>query len=117
MVLHLIGSWVTLAFGLWVTSAIVPGFRLQGFRGALVVSAVLGVLHFFVGWLLFGFFTIATLGLAWVFAFVTWWFVTAILLSVTDSLSDSLRIDSFRSALIASAVLSLLSAVRTFFLH
>jgi uncharacterized membrane protein YvlD (DUF360 family) len=115
--MHLLASWVTLAFGLWITSAVVPGFRVRGFGGALVVSAVLGLLHYTVGYFLFGVLAIGTLALAWVFAFITWWFITAVLLKVADAMTDSLEIDRFGSALMASAFLSLLSLVRVFFLR
>jgi len=115
--MHLLASWLTLALGLWITSAVVPGFRVRGFGGALVVSALLGILHYTVGWFLFGVLTIGTFALALIFAFITWWFITAVLLKITDALTDSLEIDRFGSALTASAVLSLLSLVRTFLMR
>ena len=115
--MHLLASWLTLAFGLWITSAVVPGFRVRGFGGALVVGAVLGILHYTVGIFLFGLFGIGTLFLAWIFTFITWWFITAILLKIADALTDSLEIDRFGSALTASAVLSVLSLVRAFLLR
>ena len=112
--MHLLAAWVTLAFGLWIISALLPGFRVKGFQGALIGGAVFGVLHFFIGWLLFVLIGIGTLFLGFIFAFITRWIVTAIVLKITDSFSDNIQIDSFRTALIASALLSVLSAVRDF---
>ena len=115
--MNLVASWFLMAFGLWLTSAIVPGFRVNGFKGALVVGAIYGILSFLVGWLIFTMIGVGTLLLGFVFASLTWWITGAILLKITDALSSDVQIDSFGSALIASGVLTLLNALRTFFLH
>lgn len=114
---HLLISWLVLAFGLWITSALVPGFRVDGFKGALIVGAVFGVLHFFIGWLLFVAIGVGTLFLGFIFAFITRWIVSAIVLQITDALTDSLSIDNFRTALLGAAVLALLSAGQNFLFH
>jgi putative membrane protein len=46
-----------------------------------------------------------------VFAFVTRWLVTAILLKITDAFSDNLTIRSFGTALIASGAITVLGAI------
>lgn len=114
---HLLISWLVLAFGLWITSFLVPGFRVDGFKGALVVGAVFGVIHFFIGWLLFTAIGFGTLLIGFVFAFITRWIVTAIVLQITDAVTDSLSIDNFRTALVGAAVLSFLSAGEQFLLR
>ena len=111
--MHLLVSWLSLSLALFVTSLVVPGFRIDGFKGALVVGAVFGVLNFAIGWLLFGIIGFSTLFIGFIFAFVTRWIVDAILLKLTDAFTDSLSIDGFPTALIASAVLSLVSAVES----
>jgi hypothetical protein len=45
------------------------------------------------------------------------WIVTAIVLKMADAVSDNIDIDTFGTALIASALLSVLSAVRDVLLH
>jgi len=110
-------SWLTLSLGLYVTGLLVPGFQVRGARGALVVGAVFGLLHYLIGWLLFVVIGISTLFLGFIFDFVTRWFVTAVLLKVTDALSESITIDSFRTSLVASAVLSVLGALTRLLLH
>jgi len=112
--MDLLVSWLVLSLGLWLTALVVPGFEVKGVKGALVVGAVFGLLHFFVGWLLFVVIGLGTLFLGFIFAFVTWWLVSAILLKVTDAFTESLRIDSFKTALLASFVLSILSVVREY---
>jgi uncharacterized membrane protein YvlD (DUF360 family) len=104
-------SWLSLSAGLWLVAQVLPGFQVNGFKGALVVGAVFGVLHFFIGWFLFVMIGLGTLLLGFVFAFVTRWFVTAVILKITDAVSDNLTIDRFRTALIASGLLSILSAL------
>lgn len=110
--MHLLLSWLTLSLGLYITAMLVPGFVLKnGLRGALLVGAVFGTLHFAIGWLLFVLIGLGTLFVGFIFAFITRWIVTAIVLMLTDKLSSTLAIDRFRTALVGSAVLSILTAV------
>ena len=115
--MHLLISWLVLSFGLWITSALIPGFRIDGFKGALIGGAVFGVLHFFVGWLLFTIIGIGTLFVGFIFSFVTKWIVSAIVLQLTDAVTDSVSIDNFRIALAAAAVLAFLSTGQNMLFH
>jgi len=117
LVPNLLISWLVLSFGLWITGALVPGFRVDGFKGALIVGAVFGVLHFFIGWLLFVVIGIGTLFIGFLFAFITKWIVSAIVLQITDALTESLSIDNFRVALVGAAVLAFLSAGQNILFH
>jgi putative membrane protein len=65
------------------------------------------VLNALLGWLFFTVFTIATLGLAWLLAFLTRWVINAILLSLTGKLTDALEVRSFGSALVGALLMSL----------
>lgn len=100
-------SWLILSLAVWVTAAVLPGFHLKNAKSALLVSAIFGVLNFFLGWLFFAVFAVATLGLAWLFAFLTRWLINAILLTITDKLTDHLKIDGFGWALAGALVMSL----------
>jgi putative membrane protein len=115
--MHLLISWLVLSFGIWITSALVPGFRIDGFKGALIVGAVFGILHFLIGWLLFTLIGIGTLFVGFVFSFVTKWVVSAIVLQITNAMTDSLTIDNFRIALAAAAVLAFLSTGQNLIFH
>jgi putative membrane protein len=99
-------SWLVLSFAVWVTDAVLPGFHVKGVKSALLVAAIFGVLNFLLGWLLFAVFTVVTLGLAWLLAFITRWIINAILLVLTDKLTDHLKIDSFGWALLGSLMMS-----------
>jgi putative membrane protein len=109
--MHLIITWLVLSLAVWVTSLVVPGFKVRGFGGALAVAAIFGVLNWLIGWLLFVVIGLGTLGLGFLLAFLTRWIVNAILLEITDALSDKLEIRSFGWALIAALVMSLVGTV------
>lgn len=92
--MDLILSWLILTLAVWLTAMILPGFHVKGVGSAFIVAAIFGILNFLLGWLLFAVFTVATLGIAWLLAFITRWIINAILLKLTDALTDRLTIDS-----------------------
>jgi putative membrane protein len=108
---RLILSWLILSLAVWVTAAVLPGFHIKGPKSAVLVAAIFGVLNFLLGWLLFAIFTVATLGLAWLLAFITRWIINAILLVIVDKLTDHLKIDGFRWALGGALVMSLVGTL------
>ena len=105
--MRLILSWLILSLAVWLTSTVLPGFHVKNPKSALLVAAIFGVLNFLLSWLLFAIFTVATLGIAWLLAFITRWIINAILLVITDKLTDHLKIDSFGWALGGALVMSL----------
>lgn len=109
--LHFILNWLIVSVAVWLTAMIVPGVKVKGFGSAVIVAGVFGVLNFLLGWLLFTVFAIGTLGLGYLFAFITWWIVDAILLKLTDAVTDGIKIDGFMSALMASAAIALFTSV------
>lgn len=104
-------SWLILSVAVWATAALLPGFHVKGFKSAVIVAAIFGLLNFLLGWLLFVVFTVATLGIAWLLAFITRWIINALLLKLTDRLTDHLKIDSFGWALAGAFVISLVAAI------
>lgn len=103
-------SWLVLSFAVWATAAILPGMRIKSFGSAILVAALFGVLNLLLGWLFFFVFAIGTLGIAVLLAFITRWIINAIILKITDALSDSLEIDGFGWALAAAALMSLIGS-------
>jgi putative membrane protein len=102
-------SWLVLSFAVWLTAVILPGFTIRGgFLSVIVVAALFGVLHFFLGWLFMVVFAIGTLGIALLLAFITRWIITAIILKITDAATDRLQIASFGTALLAALLMSLI---------
>jgi putative membrane protein len=109
--MSLILSWLILSLAVWVTSALLPGFHVKSPKSALLIAAIFGLLNFLLGWLLFALFTVATLGIAWLLAFITRWIINAILLVITDKLTDHLKIDGFGWALGGALVMSLVGTL------
>jgi putative membrane protein len=105
--MELLLSWLVLTFAVWATDALLPGFHVKSFGSAILVAAIFGILNFLLGWLLFAAFTVLTLGIAWLLAFITRWIINAILLVLTDKLTDHLKIDSFGWALGGALMMSL----------
>jgi putative membrane protein len=111
-VLGILVSWLVLGAAFWLTAAVLPGFQLTGgWRGAAAVSAIFGIINWLIGWLLFVVLGIVSLGLGFLLAFVTRWLVNAILLRVTDAVSDRLKIESFKTALIGALLISLFGTI------
>jgi len=114
--MRLLVSWLILSVAVWGTAAVLPGFKVKDFTSAIIVAAVFGLLNFFLGWFLFAVFAVATLGLAWLFAFLTRWFINALLLVLTDRLTDRLKIESFTWSLGGALVISVLSTIMSWVL-
>ena len=103
--------WFVWAAAIWLTARLLPGFDVRGFGGAIVVALLFGLINVLVGRFLFLAIGVTTLGVGFLFGFITRWFVTAVVLKITDAVSDSLTIASFGTALWASGIISLLGAV------
>ena len=99
-------SWLILTVAVWVTALVLPGIHVKSFGSAFLVSALFGILNFFLGWIFFTVFTVATLGIAWLLAFITRWIINAIILKITDALTDRLTVDSFGWALAGALMMS-----------
>lgn len=100
-------SWLVMSVAFWLTAQLLPGFEIKGFKGALWVAALFGVINWLIGWLLFFLLGIVSLGIGFLLAFITRWIVNAILLKVTDALSSNLNVKDFRTALLGALLLSL----------
>lgn len=99
-------SWLVLSISVWVTAGILPGFRVNGFAGAVKAAAIFGILNWLLGWFIFVVLGIATLGIGFLLAFLTRWIVMALLLKFTDALSSSLKIKSFGTAIVGALLIS-----------
>ncbi len=100
-------SWALYTAALALVAVVLPGFQIKGgLKGTLTVAAVFGLLNWALAWLLTLLMGVFTLGLAWVWTTVTQTIVMAILLSVTDGVTDKLKIKSFWIALLAAAIIS-----------
>jgi putative membrane protein len=115
--MNLLVSWLVLSLSVWITAMVLPGFHVKSLGKAILVAAIFGILNVLLGWLFFAFFTIATLGLAWLLSFITRWIINAILLMITGRLTSGLRIDGFRWALAGALMISVLGTVMEWLLQ
>ncbi|NMB74164.1 MAG: phage holin family protein [Myxococcales bacterium] len=104
-------NWLMLSVVIYLTTLLVPGIKVRGFWGAVVAAAIYGVLNTLIGWLIFTVIAVATLGLGLLLAFITRWIVNAILLKVTDALTDRLSVQGAGAALLGAAVMSALGTL------
>lgn len=107
----LLAKWLISSAAIWLTAELLPGFSVKGFKGALIVALILGLLDALLGWLLFVVIGIGTLGVGFLLGFATRWLVMALLLVVTDKLSESLKIRSFGMAFVGAIVIATLTSV------
>ena len=107
---YLIAHWVVSALALWLTAAVVPGFRLKGFLTAMVAALLVAAGNFYlrpVLWFLTLPLTILTLGL---FTFV----LDAIILRIAAAFMKDFEIRGWLSAIAAAFVLALASSLLHF---
>ncbi|MEM9071481.1 MAG: phage holin family protein [Myxococcota bacterium] len=110
--------FLSLTFSMFVAAKLLKGMTIKGGLGShLIVSALFGLISFFAGWCLFFVIGVATLGFGFVFAFVTRWVVAAILLIITDRMTDRLKIAGFGTALLAAFLMSVVGTVTEFLVH
>jgi putative membrane protein len=104
--MRMLMSWLVLSISVWLTAAILPGFRVNGFGGAIKAAAIFGILNWLLGQFIFVVLGIATLGIGFLLAFLTRWFVMALLLKFADALSSNFKIDSFGTAILGALLMS-----------
>ena len=109
--MHLLATWLVLTLAVWLTAAILPGFKVSGFWGAVKAAAVFGTLNWLLGWFFFVVLSIVTLGIGWILAFITRWVVMAIILKLSDKLSSSIEIDGFGTALIGALLMTAIGSL------
>lgn len=105
-------GWLVLTFSFVVASWFIDGFELKGGLGnQLTVSALFAVLHLFLGWLLFLVIGFGTLGLGFVLAFLTRLIATSLVLQITASATNKLKIRNFGAAFAAALVMGITSTL------
>jgi putative membrane protein len=115
--MHLLLSWLVLSLSVWLTAAILPGFRVNGFAGAVKAAAIFGVLNWLLGQLIFVVLGVATLGIGFLLAFLTRWIVMALLLKFADALSSNFKIESFGTAVLGALLMSGIGTIAEYGVH
>lgn len=104
-------GWLSAALGLWIASKVLTGVRLRSFTDALWAGALLGVLQWGLGWLIFVVLGVATLGIGFLLWFVTRWIASAIVILIADKLSSRFEVDGFMNALITAFIVAATGSV------
>ena len=90
---------------------LLPGIKVKSFMDTVVVSIIFGIVNFLFGWFLFVFIGLATLGLGFLFSFLARLVVSALMLQLTDAITDRLSVRSFGWAFAGAFVIAVLSSL------
>ena len=98
---------------LLIAAKMFPKVELKGFKTAIVVALLIGILSFFLSWLLTALLNIATLG---IFYFLGLGFITrtcayAIIIEIADKLSKDFKTHGFMPSLWLAVLLALVGAI------
>jgi uncharacterized membrane protein YvlD (DUF360 family) len=102
----LVLEWFFLTCAFWLTAEFLDGISVDSFVSGAVAAALFGILNFFLGWLIFGLIGIFTLGIGFLLAFATRLVVDAIILQFVGSITDRLKVESFKVAVIGAVLIS-----------
>ncbi|MCU0662812.1 MAG: phage holin family protein [Myxococcota bacterium] len=109
--MKLLIAWLISSVAVWVASKVLAGVKIQTFWDGMVVAAIFSILNWLLGWLLFVVIGIATLGLGFIFSFLTQLVCAAIVLKLTDALTERITIRGFWWAFAAAFIISLVTSL------
>ena len=116
--LQLIVSWALSAAALLFADRVFDGVKLKGdFADALWVAAVFSVLSFLFGTFFYFLLGVFSLGLGFLFSFVTQLIAAAIVIKMTSALSSRFTVKGFAPALGTAILLALAGALAHQLLH
>jgi putative membrane protein len=108
MILQAILRFLVLAASIYVIARLCPGVRIRGFKSALVVSAVYGMLNFLLFRVLI-FITFPLVILKYLTLGIFGVVLNAVLLMLTDRLVKDFELAGFGAALLASIGISVVN--------
>jgi putative membrane protein len=116
MEISILLAWASASFGLWVASQTLSSVRIRSFGDAIWAGALLGVLQWALSGPLFVALGIGTLGIGFLFWFLTRWIVGALIIQITSALSSRLDVDGFFPALVTALIVAATGSVLRFVL-
>lgn len=98
---------------LLIAAKLLPKVELSGFKTAIIVALIIGVLSFFLSWLLTAILNIATLG---IFYFLGLGFVTriiayAIIIEIADRFSSDFKTRGFMASVWLAVIMAVIAAI------
>ncbi len=107
---HMLIKWLMLAIAIYLIAMVIPGVRIKGFKAALVVAAIYGLLNFLLFRVLF-IITFPLIILKYLTLGIFGVIMNAILLVITDRLVDDFQLAGFGSALFAAFGISIVNLI------
>lgn len=105
--LTLLLTWLVSAISLLIVAYLLPGFKVDGFKAALIAALVIGLVNGTLGFVL----KLLTLPLTIVTLGFFWLVINAVMLLLAAKLVTGFRIDGFWWALIGSVLLSIVNGI------
>lgn len=110
--MNILLTWAALSLGMFLSSQLLARMEIRGgIGGHLIVGAGFGIVLALTGWAIHLALGLMTFGLTWVFGFVGQVLVGAIVLKITDLMSERLKVDGIGTALVASLILTVTANV------
>ena len=107
-IVGLLISWAILTIAILIVAKVVPGTEVKGVTGAILVALVFGVINWALGRFLWSRPPISGSGLGMLWQLAGYWVSNIILLWVTDKISKSLTIKSFKALAMSGLVMAIL---------
>jgi putative membrane protein len=102
-------AWLLSGAAFLGVSKILPGFRIQNYRTALVVSAVYSILYIVLHFILFKVLWLLTIPFVMLTLGLIFFVVNAVILWLTDKLVEDFAIDNTATLVIAAVLLTILN--------
>ncbi|MCG9973347.1 phage holin family protein [Christiangramia crocea] len=101
------------ALVLLLAAKLMTSVELKGFRSAVVVAFIIGILSFLLSWLLNAILTIATLGIFYFLGigFITRIIAYAIVIEIADKLSDDFKTHGFWASVWLATFIAIVSGI------
>ena len=98
---------------LLIAAKLLPKVELKGFRTAIIVALMIGVLSFFLSWILTLLLNLATVGILYFLGlgFITRTIAYAIIIELADKMSKDFKTHGFISSLWLAIIMALVGAV------
>ena len=98
---------------LLLAAKLLSGVHLKGFKTAIVVALMIGILSFFLSWLFTLILNLATLGIFYFLGlgFITRTIAYAIIIELADKLSSDFKTDGFMSSLWLAILLAFVGGI------
>ncbi len=99
-------AWATATLGLWLASQMLDGVRVASVGDALRAGALLALLQWSLTLAITVFIGVVTLGLGFVFWFISRWIASALVILLVSALSSRIEVRGFIPALITTFIVS-----------